>query len=254
MTFFDALAQEAHLSWTPYILLTTALTWVLTRVAAVHRPRLKAVVLFTGIHVIAVLVAAILVTVGSAHADAVRLPGWIIGSVALVGAFAALLFTLILPRLKVSTPLIVQDVLVALAAIVVAVTVASRANVNLSGLIATSAVFTAMLGFSLQDVIGNVAGGLALQIDNSLEEGDWVRVNDIVGRVTQIRWRHTAIETRNWETVLVPNSVLMKSQVTVLGRRSGKPKLWRRWVYFNVDFRHQPSDVISLITNAVRSA
>ena len=48
------------------------------------------------------------------------------------------------------------------------------------------------------------------------------------GRVTEIRWRYTAIETRNWETVLLPNAVLMKSQVTVLARRAGQPRLLRR--------------------------
>src|SRR5437763_1831842 len=36
----------------------------------------------------------------------------------------------------------------------------------------------------------------------------------------------------------------MKSQVTVLGRREGYPRLHRMWVYFNVDYRHAPSEVI----------
>ena len=57
---------------------------------------------------------------------------------------------------------------------------------------------------------GNIMGGLALQMDNSIEVGDWVKVGDLRGRVSEIRWRYTAIETRNWETVIVPNSVIMK--------------------------------------------
>ena len=101
-----------------------------------------------------------------------------------------------------------------------------------------------MLGFSLQDVIGNIAGGLALQVDNSIEAGDWIKVGDVTGKVVEIRWRHTAVETRNWETVLIPNTVMTKSNVIVLGRRRGQPALLRRWVYFNVDFRFQPGDVI----------
>src|SRR5207253_5525123 len=139
------------------------------------------------------------------------------------GASATLLFSVVLPRMRLHTPPIVQDVVVAIAMVGSTLAVLSRAGVNLSGLIATSAVFTAVLGFSLQDVIGNVAGGLALQVDHSLSVGDWVKVGDVTGKVTEIRWRYTAIETRNWETVLVPNSVLMKSQVQVLGRRTGQP-------------------------------
>jgi small-conductance mechanosensitive channel/CRP-like cAMP-binding protein len=164
------------------------------------------------------------------------------------------LFGTLLPKARVRAPRIVQDVLVAILSIATAVSVASRAGVNLSGLIATSAVLTAVLGLSLQDVISNVAGGLALQVDTSLEVGDWIKVNDLTGRVTEVRWRFTAVETRNWETILIPNIVLMRNQVTIVGRRTGQPTLARRWVSFNVDWHHQPSDVIEVVTNAIRGA
>ena len=49
-------------------------------------------------------------------------------------------------------------------------------------------------------------------------------MGEIEGGVREIRWRQTWIETRNWDTVVMPNSVLMKAKVTVLGRRErGEP-------------------------------
>jgi CRP-like cAMP-binding protein len=81
--------------------------------------------------------------------------------------------------------------------------------------------------------------------------GDWVKLGDVSGRVSEIHWRYTAIETNNWETVVVPNSMLMRSQVVIRGRRRGEPAQWRRWVYFHVDFRHSPSDVIQVIERAL---
>jgi CRP-like cAMP-binding protein len=72
--------------------------------------------------------------------------------------------------------------------------------------------------------------------------------------VVEIRWRYTAVETRNWETLIVPNSVLTTEKVMVLGRRIGQPLQWRRWVYFNVDFRRAPSDVIPVVVEALRQA
>jgi CRP-like cAMP-binding protein len=73
--------------------------------------------------------------------------------------------------------------------------------------------------------------------------------------VVEIRWRYTALETRNWETLILPNSVLMKTPVEILGRRNGRnQKKVRRWVYFNVDFRHQPSDVIEVVEQALLSS
>jgi small-conductance mechanosensitive channel/CRP-like cAMP-binding protein len=154
----------------------------------------------------------------------------------------------------VAAPRILRDVVAAVAAVISLIAVANRLGFPLSGVITTSAVLTAVIGFSLQDTLGNIMGGLALQMDNSIEVGDWVKVGDLRGRVAEIRWRYTAIETRNWETVIVPNGVLMKGQVIIEGRRSGQPVQARRWVYFNVDFRYQPSDVIAAVNEALQAA
>lgn len=258
MRFFERLLVEARDANTLWILLSVASALFLLRRPGVGRPRLRALLIFSLLHALSLILCAAFGTAQSEHDDYFRTPSWIFGAVAFIGSSATVLFSVVLPRLRLPVPEIVQDVTVALLSVAAAVTVAGRAGVNLSGLIATSAVLTAVLGFSLQDTIGNIAGGLALQTDNSLEVGDWVRIgthpNDVNGRVVRIRWRYTAIETRNWETVLVPNRVLMNTSVMVLGRRDGQPQLWRRWVYFHVDFRAQPSDVIQVVQAAVRNA
>jgi CRP-like cAMP-binding protein len=69
----------------------------------------------------------------------------------------------------------------------------------------------------------------------------------------EIRWRYTAIETRNWDTVIVPNGALVKSQVTILGRRMGAPRMTRRQVDFFVDFRTPPTEVIGAVEQALRA-
>ncbi|MFZ5445501.1 MAG: cyclic nucleotide-binding domain-containing protein [Myxococcota bacterium] len=254
MRFFELLWSEAATAFTPWVLLLFAVSFVLAKTVAIDRPRFKAVFFFLSAHLLCLVATAGFEAAKGSLADAFRTPTWVLGAVAMVGAAATLLFSVVLPRARLRTPLIVQDVVVGIAMVATSVAVLGRAGVNLSGLIATSAVFTAMLGFSLQDVIGNIAGGLALQVDNSLEEGDWIRVGDVTGRVVEVRWRHTAVETRNWETVLIPNTVMTKSNVFILGRRQGQPQQLRRWVYFNVDWRHQPGDVISVVETAVRAA
>jgi CRP-like cAMP-binding protein len=45
----------------------------------------------------------------------------------------------------------------------------------------------------------------------------------------------------------------MKAQVTLLGRREGKPIQHRQWVSFNVDFRFAPTDVIDAVQTALRA-
>ena len=91
-------------------------------------------------------------------------------------------------------------------------------------------------------------------MDKSVSVGDWITLGAGMptGRVIEIRWRYTAIETRNWETVIIPNGALVKSQVTILGRRSGERELLRRTVEFFVDFRTSPTDVVSAVEAALR--
>jgi CRP-like cAMP-binding protein len=128
---------------------------------------------------------------------------------------------------------------------------ASRVGLDLSGIVATGAVVTGVIGLALQDLLGNVFGGLGLQLDRTIRVGDWIRVQEVTGRVIEIRWRSTSIETRAWETVIIPNSVLTRTQVTVLGRRIGEPRRLRRQVTFNVDFRYPPTQVSDAVLKVI---
>lgn len=128
------------------------------------------------------------------------------------------------------------------------------AGVDLGSLVTTSAVITAVLAFAMQDTLGNVLGGLFLQLDRSLRVGDWVRIEQATGRVVEIGWRHTAVQTRDRETMIVPNGWLVKNRFTVIGARGDPMPLWRRWVRVNVDLSASPGDVCRVLEEAVRNA
>ncbi len=103
--------------------------------------------------------------------------------------------------------------------------------------------------------MGNILGGVALQLDGSIHVGDWVQLADgSQGKVVTIRWRHTVVETRNWDTIIVPNANLLAQNIIILGKRTGKPVQHRMWVYFNVDFRFPPSRVIEAVRAALLMA
>ena len=182
----------------------------------------------------------------SLHAAGILLIGF-----AIVKLGSILLFDVLLSFAPIAPPQVLRDLLVAAGYLAVGLWQLARNGVTLSGIVATSAVMTGIIVFALQDSLANILGGLVLQIDRSFAEGDWVKIDQSAGRVTEITWRHVAIETRNWDTVIIPNSQLMKSEVVVLGRRSGEPLQERRWIYFNVDFRVPPTNVISAVTQAL---
>ncbi|HEX8845789.1 MAG TPA: mechanosensitive ion channel family protein [Pyrinomonadaceae bacterium] len=183
----------------------------------------------------------------------VRWASLIILCVAVINLASVVIFDVLLGAVHLKPPRILRDLLIAFAYIVIAITLLSNSGVDLTGIVATSAVITAVVGFSLQDTLGNVMGGMALQMERSISVGDWIRVDQQEGKVVEIRWRQTSIETRNWDTVVIPNSVLMKGQVLLLGRRLGAPRQHRQWVYFNVDFRFAPTDVVEAVETALRA-
>jgi small-conductance mechanosensitive channel/CRP-like cAMP-binding protein len=173
----------------------------------------------------------------------------------LINMGALLLFDGLFYLLKYDYPDIWHDLAVGAGYFVTIGWLMHRSGVNASSLMATSAVLTIVLGVSLQATLGAIIGGLAVQFDESFKEGDWVELESKVqGQIKKIRWRHTTIETRDWDTLIVPNGALLSQTIKVLGRREGAPVQHRMWVYFNVDFRHPPGEVIRAVTEALHAA
>ncbi|WP_048692618.1 mechanosensitive ion channel family protein [Catenovulum maritimum] len=168
--------------------------------------------------------------------------------------FSIILFKIILPKLGHNLPSIVTELFLGVSVVVLIGVTLSHFGVDTTSIAATSAVVTAILAIGLQATLGNVIGGVALQLDRSIRIGDWIQLeNGKQGRVQEIRWRHTVLETRDWDTIIVPNSSLLAANITILGKRAGEPLQHRMWVYFSVDFRYSPSYVIDTVEKAIQA-
>ena len=104
-------------------------------------------------------------------------------------------------------PAIVQDFTV-IALFMVIGTVLLREQ-----LLTTSAVGAVVVGFALQDTLGNLFAGLAIQIEKPFRVGHWIQVGDREGQVQEITWRATKLRTKAGEFLIVPNSVISKEPV-----------------------------------------
>lgn len=174
--------------------------------------------------------------------------------ISLIRFIGLLLFRVVMPALHMQTPRILEDLTVIAGYCAWAAVRLRYAGVDLSHIVATSAVITAIVAFAMQDTLGNILGGLALHLDHSVEIGDWVVVDGLSGRVIDIRWRYTKIVTRNGEKVVMPNSQLMKNKFSVVGIYGSRNNAWRRWVWFNVGFEHPPHRVMEVVERVVREA
>jgi small-conductance mechanosensitive channel/CRP-like cAMP-binding protein len=165
---------------------------------------------------------------------------------------ALLVFSVILPATGVMLPMIASDLLVGVGYVTATIIILAHHGVNPTGALVSGAVVSAVLAISLQSTLGNILGGVALQLDGSIHEGDWIQLeNGKQGKVRAVRWRHTVIETRDWSTIIVPNAQLLANNITILGKRGGELAPQRMWVWFNVDFRFPPTKVIQVVSEAV---
>lgn len=250
-------AHADELFWVLGLFAAVVVTAALVnRFRPIQRPRLRRLVT-----VFALFATATGTGIGFAAAD---LPSWsqgclvaaqILQAFTLVSLSATLVFAVMLPGVGVELPMIASDLIVGLGYVVVTLAVLSRHGVNPTGALVSGAAVSAVLAISLQSTLGNVIGGVALQLDGSIREGDWIQLeNGKQGRVRSVRWRHTVVETRDYSTIIVPNAQLLAGSITILGKRDGRPVPQRLWVWFNVDFRFAPTRVIQVVTDALCSS
>ena len=111
-------------------------------------------------------------------------------------------------RVRERFPAIVQD------AIVIGMLLIVATFVFKEQLLTTSAVGAVVVGFALQDTLGNAFAGLAIQSERPFNVGHWIRVHDFEGRVAEITWRATKLKTKSGNFVIVPNNIIAKEPIT----------------------------------------
>jgi small-conductance mechanosensitive channel len=122
-----------------------------------------------------------------------------------------------------------------------------------STFLATSGVLAIVLGLALQNTLGDVLAGLAINIERPFGAGDWVTLagemleEQVSGQVMQVNWRATRLKTWSHDMVVIPNSVASKSIVTNHSRPKGPH---RCIIHLKVDLAVSPSRVIDALKTA----
>ena len=171
----------------------------------------------------AVTATTFLLLSGSALIDAGSrfIPNLLVSQKIAVAAFVLFLFGVIrllleavdaiTRRGKVHFSTISKDLLmITLWFVVVMVVLYTDFGVQPLSILTTTTVAAAVLGFALQETLGNVFSGLSLSMGRPFEPGDWIRSGQHVGQVKGIAWRATTIVTRDNERLEIPNSVIAK--------------------------------------------
>ena len=126
-------------------------------------------------------------------------------------------------RRKVDAPALLRQIVGLLVfGIAVAFLFHEILGVELTGMVATSAVLSVVIGLALQDTLGNLFSGLALHLEKSVQVGDMIRSGDIFGTVEQLSWRAIKLRTMDGNVLLIPNSLASRERLEVFAR-PGRP-------------------------------
>jgi small-conductance mechanosensitive channel/CRP-like cAMP-binding protein len=154
-------------------------------------------------------------------------------------------------RLRRDAPRILRDICEGLIGVVALLVLLRAAGVEALPLLTTSALFTAILGLSLQDTLGNLLAGLVLQAQRPFDLGEWIQIDREgmqLGRVIELNWRATKVLTGEDQELNVPNSVLARSAILNLSRPSQHS---RRSVDVTVPYEFPPERVRALLVRAL---
>ncbi|MDC0315561.1 mechanosensitive ion channel family protein [Synechococcus sp. AH-551-G15] len=112
-----------------------------------------------------------------------------------------------------NTPRILKDTLFIIFSAVLIVLNLQQSKIDLVGIVTTSAVLTAVFGLAAQDPLKDLIGGLSLQLEQVIREGDWIEIGNQIGKVASISWRDTELSCRNGSRLVLPHSILNASTI-----------------------------------------
>lgn len=78
-----------------------------------------------------------------------------------------------------------------------------------TGILASTAVLAAIIGFAAQHTIGNMVAGVQLAVSQPIKIGDRICFEEVDGRVTDVTLSYTYVNPGDGTTVVIPNQMLV---------------------------------------------
>ena len=122
-----------------------------------------------------------------------------------------------------------------------------KLGINIAPLLGASALVTAVVGFALQGVLGNLLAGHVAARRPLRRPGDWVAIGDIEGEVIQTNWRETRLRTIGGHIMVVPNSTVASATIHNMSRPT---PLRRHRINVGASYSDAPGDVIDALVES----
>jgi small-conductance mechanosensitive channel/CRP-like cAMP-binding protein len=87
---------------------------------------------------------------------------------------------------------------------------------SIEGVVFGSTVVVGIIGFAMQDLLGNIIAGIALEIGKPFKTGDWLKIDNQHAEVIEVNWRSTRLRTNDDIYLDIPNKAIVGSTITNL--------------------------------------
>lgn len=193
-----------------------------------------------------------------------RIVFWILGTAIgfslawlVVRLIEVMVWGLLERRLESPIPRLLKDLVVALVFVVAGITIVGLVfRRDVTGLWVSSGVLGIIIGFAVRGTIADVFSGVALNVDRSFRVGDWIEihcrgVDDMRGRVLEVNWRATRMQTVDNTVVIVPNSLIAASVLINLSLPEPRSRFEQT---FCLEFGVPTDRVLRILTAGARAA
>jgi len=123
-------------------------------------------------------------------------------------------------------------------------------GLDITPFLTTSAVLTMVIGLALQDSLGNLFSGIAMQVSNPFKVGDWVLMGGQEGRIREVNWRATTIKTFSNDFLILPNNAISKAEIKNFSRPT---KVHARFVPIGLSYSDSPEKAAAMLTESTLS-
>ncbi len=122
-------------------------------------------------------------------------------------------------------------------------------GVEVTGVLTALSAILLSVGLALQENIANVANGIIIVSSKMFKKGDYIKVDDVEGSITQINFLYTTIMTTDNKRITLPNSKIVNSAVIDFDSNSTR----RVNFSFSVAYESDIEKVKSLIIDCMKS-
>lgn len=182
-----------------------------------------------------------------------RSAGWICGAWLVVRLLDVLLWQgLLRQRTGHAPPRLLSDLLAAAVLASALLMAAAREwQVPVAGIITTSGVLVAVIGFALRDMLASLFAGIALNLERPYAIGDWIAEADgEAGMVIEVGWLTTRLRTKGAVTLVIPNARLATGGFRNYGHRG---ELFRDEIKVTLDHALAPGKADRVLLAALRA-